>query len=394
MADENKEPMRVLIRKVESQNRVEGLLVSGKINKGDCVNTIPTGQQSTVISLEHDGNAIESASADTTLAIDLAYSVKLREGDVLACADHSPEYADQFEANLSWLANEELLPGRSYRLQTITGMADASISRLKYRVNKDSNQQIAAKTLECGQDGVANISLTSPIIFDPVLTCGKLGRFQLLDRESHEAVAEGEIRHALRRASNIHWQALDVDKESRATIKNQTPRIIWLTGLSGSGKSTIANLLEKKLLADSHHSYLLDGDNVRHGLNKDLGFTAADRVENIRRVAETAKLMLDAGLIVITSFISPFRAERDMARTLFAEGEFIEVFIDTSLEVCEQRDPKGLYHKARAGELRNFTGIDSPYEPPENPEMTLDTVALSVEEAADQILEYLKLRDG
>ncbi len=394
MEDKNKEPMRLLIRKVESQNRVEGLLISGTIAQGDCVNTVPAGQQTTIISLEHDGGAVESASADANLAIDLAYSVKLREGDVLSCADQSPEYADQFEANLSWLADEELLPGRSYRLQTITGLADASISRLKYRLGDDGEQQIAANTLACGQDGVANVSLTTPVIFDPVLTCGKLGRFQLLDRSSNEAVAEGEIRHALRRASNIHWQALDVDKESRAIIKNQTPRIIWLTGLSGAGKSTIANLLEKKLLAESRHSYLLDGDNVRHGLNKDLGFTAADRVENIRRVAEIAKLMLDAGLIVITSFISPFKAEREMARTLFDEDEFIEVFVAASLEVCEQRDPKGLYFKARAGELRNFTGIDSPYEPPTSPELVLDTTALSVEEAADQILDYLKLREA
>lgn len=390
MKDEaDQEPMRLLIRRIESSSCVEGLLVSGKIAHGDCVVAVPSGQQSSVISLHKNGNPVQSAEADANLLIDLAYSAKMREGDILSSADNVPEYADQFEASLAWFGEEEMLPGRSYRLQTITGTMEASVSRLKYKLDKESQQQIAAKTLQSDEHGVVNIALTAPVIFDPVLTCAKLGRFQLLDRESSEVVAEGEIRHALRRASNIHWQALDVDKQSRATIKNQVPRIIWLTGLSGSGKSTIANLLEKKLLSESQHSYLLDGDNVRHGLNKDLGFTAADRVENIRRVGEVAKLMLDAGLIVITSFISPFRAERELARSLFDKNEFIEVFVDASLDVCEQRDPKGLYSKARAGELRNFTGIDSPYEPPEHPELVLNTVELTVEEAADRILEYL-----
>lgn len=389
-----KNPMRVLIRTVHSSSSVEGLLVNGELTRGDCVVTVPSGQQSTIMSLQQNDSKTDSASADANLLIDLAYSVKVREGDVLACADNPPEYADQFEASITWLDDKELLPGRTYLLQTITGNTEASISRLKYRLGKDSEQQIAANTLEKNEQGVVNVSLTSPAIFDPILTCAKLGRFQLLDKASSKVLAEGEIRHALRRASNIHWQALDVDKESRANIKNQVPRIIWLTGLSGSGKSTIANLLEKKLLSESHHSYLLDGDNVRHGLNKDLGFTAADRVENIRRVAEVSKLMLDAGLIVITSFISPFRAERELARSLFKEGEFMEVFVDTPLEVCEQRDPKGLYSKARSGELRNFTGIDSPYEPPENPELILDTVEMTVEEAADQILEALKRLPG
>ncbi len=388
MSKDTADPMRFLVRKVDSANRVDGILLSGCIKHGDSVITVPSGQQTSVMGLEQNGNKITGAEAEANLSIDLTYSVKLLAGDIIACAENAAEYTDQFEASIDWLANEELLPGRSYRLQTITGSVDAVVSRLKYRLQ--NKQQIAANTLQCNERGVGNIALTTPIVFDPVLTCGKLGRFQLLDKTSGECLAEGEIRHGLRRASNIHWQALDVDKESRAAIKNQTPRIIWMTGLSGSGKSTIANLLEKKLLAQSRHSYLLDGDNVRHGLNKDLGFTAADRVENIRRVAETAKLMLDAGLIVITSFISPFRAERDMARTLFAQGEFVEVFIDTSLDVCEQRDPKGLYSKARSGELRNFTGIDSPYEPPENPELVLDTVALSVEEAADRIIDYLQ----
>ena len=386
-------PTRFLVRKVESANRVEGLLLSGKLTPGDSVTAVPSGQQTTIMSIEQDGNKIDNAQAEVNLSIDFTYSVKLLEGDVVSCAENVAEYADQFEAEIQWLDTEELLPGRTYRLQTITGTTDAVVSRLKYRVEDGDEQQIATNTLKFKERGVGNIALTSPIIFDPVLTCGNLGRFQLLNKTNNEVIAEGEIRHGLRRASNIHWQALDVDKESRAAIKNQVPKIIWMTGLSGSGKSTIANLLEKKLLAQSLHSYLLDGDNVRHGLNRDLGFTAADRVENIRRVAETAKLMLDAGLIVITSFISPFRAEREMARNLFAAGEFIEIFVDTSLDVCEQRDPKGLYSKARAGDIRNFTGIDSPYETPENPEMVLDTVSLTVEEAVDKIIDYLQLKN-
>ena len=394
MTNEISEPARFLVRKVDSANRVEGLLISGNISNGDSITTVPSGQQTTVMGLEQEGNKVERASAEANLSIDLTYSVKLLEGDLLTCAENVAEYSDQFEADFQWLGTEELLPGRTYRLQTITGTVDATVSRLKYRVGEVEEQQIAAKTLLPQERGVGNIALTSPIIFDPVLTCGKLGRFQLLDKSNNSLVAEGAIRHGLRRASNIHWQALDVDKESRAAIKNQIPRIVWMTGLSGSGKSTIANLVEKKLLSKSLHSYLLDGDNVRHGLNKDLGFTAADRVENIRRVAETAKLMLDAGLIVITSFISPFKAERELARSLFDQGEFIEIFVDTSLEVCEQRDPKGLYSKARAGDIRNFTGIDSPYEPPDNPEMVIDTVSKTVEEAADQIIEYLQLESS
>ncbi len=391
MTENQSEPMRFLVRKVESANRIEGLLLSGSLTHGDSVTTVPSGQQTTIMGLEQDGNKIERAQAEANLNVDFTYSVKLLEGDVVSCAENVAGYADQFEAEFRWLDTAELLPGRTYRLQMITGTVDAAVSRLKYRIGGSDEQQIAASTLKFKERGVGNVALTSPVIFDPVLTCGNLGRFQLLDKHSNDVIAEGEIRHGLRRASNIHWQALDVDKESRAAIKNQVPRIIWMTGLSGSGKSTIANLLEKKLLAQSLHSYLLDGDNVRHGLNKDLGFTAADRVENIRRVAETAKLMLDAGLIVITSFISPFRAERDMARGLFAPGEFIEIFVDASLEVCEQRDPKGIYSKARAGEICNFTGIDSPYEAPENPEIVLNTVSLTVEEAADKIIEYLQL---
>jgi bifunctional enzyme CysN/CysC len=380
--------LRFLINEVTSANRVKGVLLAGSIEEGDSIAIAPGGQQSTIMSVSgpHDTGAAATVGAE--LDLEFTYSVTAHSGNIIAPADDRPEYADQFEARLEWLSEHELLPGRSYELRSPGGNSEATVSRLKYRLQDE--QQIAAKTLEENEMGVANLALTRPIIYDPFNNYEATGSFDLLDKKSGQVLARGQIRHGLRRASNVHWQALDVDKQSRAAIKQQTPRIVWLTGLSGSGKSTIANLLEKKLIARGRHSYLLDGDNVRHGLNKDLGFTDADRVENIRRVGETAKLMLDAGLIVITSFISPFRAERDMARSLFDEQEFVEVFVDTPLEVCEQRDPKGLYKKARQGDIKNFTGIDSPYEPPGNPEMTLDTVELTVEQAADAIIDYIE----
>lgn len=384
------EPMRFLVTTVESANRVQGTLLAGAISPGDSVAIAPGGQQSSIMTVT-DASQSELARCDaagTTLTLTLTYSLAPQPGNILAPADARPEYADQFEATLQWQSPAELLPGRSYALEAPGGHSQATISRLKYRVQDEL--QIAAKTLANGQQGVANLALTTPIIYDAASVCPATAQFTLRDRDSGQTVATGSIRHGLRRASNVHWQALDVDQQSRAAIKQQVPQVIWLTGLSGSGKSTIANMVEKKLLARGRHSYLLDGDNVRHGLNKDLGFTDADRVENIRRVAETAKLMLDAGLIVITSFISPFRAERDMARTLFSSSEFVEVFIEASLDVCEQRDPKGLYRKARQGEIKNFTGLDSPYEPPEKPELVLDTVQLSVEQAADAIIEFIE----
>lgn len=390
MSSNNRDPMRFRVDSVESSNRVRGQLVSGQLNKDESIVLAPSGQQSSVLAISGADGECRQAVAEAELALDLIYSVSVNAGNIIAPADNRPEFADQFEAKIDWLGQQLLFPGRSYSLRAIGGNSEATVSRLKYRIATDSNQQIAATTLSTGETGVCNISLINPIIYDSFSVCQATGRFQLLDKSSQQVVAEGEIRHGLRRASNVHWQALDVDKQSRASIKQQTPRIIWLTGLSGSGKSTIANLIEKKLIAKARHSYLLDGDNVRHGLNKDLGFTDADRVENIRRVGETAKLMLDAGLIVITSFISPFRAERDMARSLFEQGEFIEIFVDASLEICEQRDPKGLYKKARKGEIKNFTGLDSPYEPPKNPEIVIDTLDLTVEQAADQIIEYIE----
>ena len=358
------EPMRFIVNQIESTKRAKGLLVSGQIKTNDSVAFAPSGKQACILLIEQEGNCHQSAIAETELSLELTRSVSMAEGDIIVPSNSQPEFADQFEAKIYWLSKEDLLPGRTYILEAVGGKSEATISKLKYRLEKDGQHQIAANTLSNQQYGVSNISLAEAIVYDPYSMCNAMGHFNLLDKFSREVVAEGEIHHGLRRANNVHWQTLDTDKQSRANIKHQVPKIIWLTGLSGAGKSSIANLIEKKLIAKTRHSYLLDGDNVRHGLNKDLGFTDADRVENIRRIAETAKLMLDAGLIVITSFISPFRAEREMARNLFDEGEFIEVFVEASLEVCEQRDPKGLYKKARAGEIKNFTGIDSPYQPP------------------------------
>ncbi|WP_309645240.1 adenylyl-sulfate kinase, partial [Phenylobacterium sp.] len=298
--------------------------------------------------------------------------------------------ADQFEATLVWMDDEPMLPGRPYLLKIGAQTVQATITEPKYRVNVNTLEHTAAKRLDLNEIGVCNLSLDAPIAFDAYADNHDLGGFILIDRMSNRTVGAGMLHFALRRSQNIHWQALDVDKASRATLKGQRGRVVWLTGLSGSGKSTIANLVEKRLHANGRHTYLLDGDNVRHGLNKDLGFTDEDRVENIRRVAEVSKLMVDAGLIVLVSFISPFRAERRMARELQAEGDFVEVYVNTPLEVAEQRDVKGLYKKARAGELKNFTGIDSPYEAPETPEIVVDTTAMSPTEAAERIVAWLE----
>ena len=314
--------------------------------------------------------------------------VEAQVGEIVARSVERPEYVDQFEAKIFWMSEREMLPGRSYSLICAGQSVDATISKLKYKVEESSGKHIAANSIAQDETFIANLSLDRNIAFDPGSTRLETSRFELRSGDS-KILARGEIRHSLRRASNVHWQALAVDKIARSKLKNQTPKIIWLTGLSASGKSTIANIIEKKLLAMGKHAYLLDGDNVRHGLNKDLGFTAADRVENIRRIAETSKLMLDAGLIVIASFISPFRAERRMARSLFEEGEFIEVHVDASLALCEERDPKGLYKKVRRGAITNSTGFDSPYDRPEKPEIRIDTETVSAEEAASRIIDYL-----
>ena len=352
----------------------------------------PSGQTSTIDRIVTKDGDLDVAVAGQSITVTLKDEIDCSRGDVLSAADSPPEVADQFETTIVWMAEEPLLPGRQYWLKIGTKLVSAQIAEPKYKVNVNTLEQLAAKQLELNEIGVCNISLDRPIAFDPYAENRDTGGFILIDRLTNATAGAGMIHFALRRAHNIHWQALDVNRASRAAQKGQKPAVLWFTGLSGSGKSTIANLVEKRLAALGRHTYLLDGDNVRHGLNRDLGFTDADRVENIRRVAEVSKLMADAGLITLVSFISPFRAERRMARDLMAEGEFFEVFVDTPLAEAERRDVKGLYKKARAGELKNFTGIDSPYEAPEHPEMHLDTTRLSAEEAAEAIVQELERR--
>jgi bifunctional enzyme CysN/CysC len=350
---------------------------------------LPSGSRSRVARLVAAGGDLERAGAGQPVVLTLEDEVDASRGDVIAAAAQAPEIADQFAAHLLWMGDRPLYPGRPYWLRIGTREVGAQVTEIKHRIDVNTQEELAAKALELNEVGYCNLYLDQAVAFEPYARNRELGAFILIDRQDNATVGAGTIDFALRRAGNIHWQRLDVDKAERARIKHQTPRCLWFTGLSGAGKSTIANLVEKRLTALGRHTYILDGDNVRHGLNKDLGFTDADRVENIRRVAEVAKLMVDAGLIVLVSFISPFRAERRMARALFEEGEFLEVFVDTPLEVAERRDAKGLYAKARAGELRNFTGIDSPYEPPEAAEVVLDTVAESPEALADRLVARL-----
>ena len=328
--------------------------------------------------------------AGQSVTLTLADEIDISRGDVLAAAASPPEVADQFESTIVWFDDEPLLPGRPYLLKLGTRTVTAQITEPKHKVNVNTLEKLAATRLELNEIGVCNLALSAPIAFDPYAENKDLGGFILIDRLSNRTVGAGLLNFALRRSQNIHWQALDVHKEARSALKGQKARVVWFTGLSGAGKSTIANLVEKRLHAEGRHTYLLDGDNVRHGLNKDLGFTEEDRVENIRRVAEVSKLMVDAGLIVLVSFISPFRAERRMARELMGEREFVEVFVDTPLAEAEKRDVKGLYKKARAGELKNFTGIDSPYEAPENAEIRIDTTRTTPEEAAQAIFDWLE----
>ncbi|MDQ2728123.1 MAG: sulfate adenylyltransferase subunit CysN [Actinomycetota bacterium] len=367
-----------------------GHIVGGTVHPGDRVRVLPSGRQSKVARLVTADRDLDEAVAGQSLTIVLADQIDVSRGDVIAAADAPPAVADQFEATIIWMGEQEMLPGRPYLLKIGARVVGASLGSPKYTVNVNTLEHTAAKTLEFNEIGVCNLNLDRRVPFDPYGENRDMGGFILIDRLTNETVGAGLLRFALRRSDNVHWQAIEIHKAAHAAMKGQRPCVVWFTGLSGAGKSTIANALERKLHADGGHSYLLDGDNIRHGLNKDLGFTDADRVENIRRVAEVAGLMVDAGLIVLVSFISPFQAERQMARERLQDGEFVEVFVDTALAVAEERDEKGLYARARRGDLVNFTGIDSPYEAPEHPEIRLDTTHLSVEQASDRVLEYLR----
>ena len=364
-----------------------GLISEGVVRPGDAIRVVASGRTSTVARIVSLDGDLDEAVAGQSVTLTLADEIDCSRGDVIAAAASPPESADQFEATLVWMSDEALKPGRGYWLKLATQTVTATVSQPKYEVNVNSLEHCAAKTLALNAIGVCEVTADRPLTFEPYAKSRTLGGFILVDKLTNATVAAGMIHFSLRRAQNVHWQAIEVSKAQHAAMKNQRPAVLWFTGLSGSGKSTIANLVEKKLHAAGKHTFLLDGDNVRHALNKDLGFTEADRIENIRRVGEVAKLMTDAGLIVLTAFISPFRAEREMVRAMLAEGEFVEVFVDTPLAVAESRDVKGLYKKARAGDLKNFTGIDSPYEAPEKPEIRIDTTAISPEDAAELIAE-------
>jgi len=371
-----------------------GLIASGRVAPGDDIRVVPSGKNAkvhSIVTMASDGamQTLDEAVAGQSVTLTLDTQIDCSRGDIIAAADNPPAVADRFEATLIWMDETPLLPGRSYEMKIGTQSIAASVQTPKYQVNVNTMEHLASKTLELNAIGVVEIATTQKISFAPYAENRALGSFVLIDKMSNATVAAGLLHFSLRRADNIHWQETDIDRNAHAQLKNQKPLLLWFTGLSGSGKSTIANELEKILHTMNRHTFLLDGDNVRHGLNKDLGFTDADRVENIRRIGEVSKLMVDAGLIVLSAFISPFRAERDMVRQMLPEGEFIEIFVDTPLEVAEQRDVKGLYKKARAGALKNFTGIDSPYEPPLNPDIRVNTTQMSAPEAAQYIVNQL-----
>jgi bifunctional enzyme CysN/CysC len=392
--DLERRPFRLPVQWVNRPNQdfrgITGLIASGKIAPGDRIRALPSGKESVVKQIVTYDGELAAAVAGQSITLTLAHEIDVSRGDLLVSAQAPASIASQFQTTLIWLHEDPMLPGRPYLIKLGTQEASASVTALRHKVNINTLEELAARELRLNEIAVCNLSIDREVAFDPYKENRDTGGFILIDRVSGDTVGAGLINFALRRADNIHWQALSVDKEGRAARKGQRPCVLWFTGLSGAGKSSIANLIEKQLYALGHHTYLLDGDNVRHGLNRDLGFTSADRVENIRRVGEVAKLMVDAGLIVLVSFISPFRAERQMARRLLADGEFFEIHVDVPLAEAERRDPKGLYRKARAGELKNFTGIDSPYEAPEAPELHLDTTRLSAEQAAEQCIDLLR----
>jgi bifunctional enzyme CysN/CysC len=386
-------PFRLLVQWVNRPGQdfrgFSGRIVGGAVRPGDRVRALPSARESRITRIVTQDGDLDLAVAGQSVTVTLADEIDVSRGDVLAAADALPELGDQFEAHVIWMSDAPMLPGRPYLMKIGARTVGATITKPKHKVNVNTLEHLAARTLELNEIGVCNLHLDQMIPFDPYAQNRDTGGFILVDRLTSHTIGAGLLHFALRRSQNIHWQAVEVDKTSRTALNGHRPCVVWFTGLSGAGKSTIANLVERKLHARGRHTFLLDGDNVRHGLNKDLGFTEADRVENIRRVAEVARLMVDAGLIVLVSFISPFRAERRLARSLVAQDEFCEVFVDAPLEVAEQRDRKGLYKKARRGELKNFTGIDSPYEPPEAPELRIDTTALGEDAAADAVLACL-----
>jgi bifunctional enzyme CysN/CysC len=397
LADLDK-PLRMPVQWVNRPNQnfrgFSGQIASGTMGPGAEVRILPYGKVTRIESIVTMDGDLDEAAAGQSVTVTLAEEVDCSRGDVIAAAGDPPEVADQFEATIVWMSEDELLPGRGYWMKLGTQMVTATIQHPKYEINVNTLEHLAATTLELNSIGVAELATDREIVFEPYAVEGAspnraLGGFILIDKLTNATVACGMIHFALRRSLNIHRQHLDVSRETHASIKGQKPAVLWFTGLSGAGKSTIANLVEKKLAARGRHTFLLDGDNIRHGLNRDLGFTEADRIENIRRVGEVARLMADAGLIVLTAFISPFRAERHMVRRTIPEGEFFEIFVDTPLSEAEKRDTKGLYAKARAGELKNFTGIDSPYEAPEHAEIVIDTTAMSADEAAELIVDQL-----
>ncbi len=393
LAADQAKPFRMPVQWVNRPNLdfrgFSGQIAAGSVKPGDAVRILPSGKTSTVSHLVTLKGELDEAAAGQSITLCLADEIDCSRGDVIAAADDPPEVSNQFEATLVWMDDDPLLVGRSYWLKLGAQMVSATIQQPKYTVNVNNMEHMAAKTLELNAIGVAEIATDKPLIFEPYAASRALGGFILIDKITNHTVGAGMLHFSLRRAQNVHWQATDIGRDDHAALKNQKPRVLWFTGLSGSGKSTIANEVEKRLNLMNRHTFLLDGDNVRHGLNKDLGFTEADRIENIRRVGEVAKLMADAGLIVLTAFISPFRAEREMVRQMLPGGEFIEIFVDTPLAVAEARDVKGLYKKARSGQLKNFTGIDSPYEAPITPEIIVNTAKMTPAEAADHIIRTI-----